>query len=100
MPVFVFGELDEEAGFLFRLLDGGFARGLERSKLGCVLFDGAADALFVGGKELEVAGLFDPGAALGESGVDLGVAGGEVGVVLKAEGEDGVFEGPGSVEAQ
>jgi len=73
---------------------------LERSKLGCVLFDGAADALFVGGKELEVAGLFDPGAALGEGGVDLGVAGGEVGVVLKAEGEDGVFEGPGSVEAQ
>jgi len=36
---------------------------------------------------------------LGEGGVDLGVAGGEVGVVLKAEGEDGVFEGPGSVEA-
>jgi hypothetical protein len=28
VPVFVFGELDEEAGFLFRLLDGGFARGL------------------------------------------------------------------------
>ncbi|HYK60533.1 MAG TPA: hypothetical protein VEV85_13965 [Bryobacteraceae bacterium] len=76
MPVFVFGELDEEAGFLFRLLDAGFARGLERSKLGCVLFDGAADALFVGGEELEVAGLFDPGAALGEGGVDLGVAGG------------------------
>ena len=73
---------------------------MERSKLGCVLFDGAADALFVGGKELEVAGLFDPGAALGEGGIDFGVGGIGVGVLLMAESEDGVFEGPGSVEAQ
>jgi hypothetical protein len=95
---FIFGELDEEAGLLFRLLDGGFARGLERSKLGRVLFDGAADALFVGGEELKVAGLFDPGPALGEGGVDLGVGGFGIGVFLKAESEDGVFEGAGAVE--
>jgi len=81
------------------LLDGGFARGLERSKLGRVLFDRAADALFVGGEELEVAGLFNPGAALGEGGIDFGVARSGVGVVLKAESEDGVFEGAGAVEA-
>jgi len=60
---FVFGELDEEAGFLFRLLDGGFARGLQGSEFGRVLFDGAADALLVGDEELEAAVLLGPGAA-------------------------------------
>jgi hypothetical protein len=59
---FVFGELDEEAGLLFRLLNGGFARGLERSELDCVLFNGAADALLVRGEELEAAVLLGPGA--------------------------------------
>ena len=35
---------------------------------------------------------------MGESGVDFG-AGGRVGALLEAEGEDGVFEGPGVVKA-
>ena len=35
---------------------------------------------------------------MGESGVDFG-AGGRVGALLEAEGEDGVFEGAGAVEA-
>jgi len=60
---FVFGELDEEAGFLFRLHDGGFASGLQGSEFGRVLFDGAADALLVGDEELEAAVLLGPGAA-------------------------------------
>jgi hypothetical protein len=96
---FVFGELDEQAGFLFGFGDGGFSPGLQSFKLGHVLFDGASDALLVGGEELEVAGLCSPGAALGQGSVDLGVGGAGVGVLLKAEGEDGVFESAGAVEA-
>ena len=55
--------------------------------------------MFVGREELEIAGLGDPGASLSKSGVDFGVAGIRIGMLLKAEGEDGVFEGSGAVEA-
>ena len=97
---FVFGELDEETGFLFRLLDGGFASGLQRSEFGRVLFDGAAAARLIGGEELEAAALVVPGAAQGESGLGfgVGVAAG-VGIHLEAEGENGIFAGAGAVEA-
>jgi len=57
------GELDQQTGFVFGLFDGGFAVGLEGLELGQVFFDGAADALLVGGEELEVLGLLDPRAA-------------------------------------
>ena len=92
MSAFGFSKLDEQAGFCFRFCDGCLALGLQCPKLGHVLFDGAADPLFVGDEELEILGLADPGAALGESGVDFGMGGVGVGVLLKAEGEDGVFE--------
>jgi hypothetical protein len=71
--------LDEQTGFSFGVLDGGIALGLERLEIGHVLFDGVADALFVSCQELEITGLRDPGAALGESGVDFGVGGGPLG---------------------
>jgi hypothetical protein len=90
--------LDEQAGFFFGLGDGGFALGLEGLELGHVLFDGAADALFVDGEELEIFGLCDPGATLGKGGVDLGVGGFGIGVLLKTEGENRVFEGSGAVQ--
>src|SRR5262249_50461259 len=71
---FVLCELDEQAGFFFGFCDGCLALRLQCLKLGHVFFDGAADALFVGGEELEILGLCDPGAALSESGVDFGAA--------------------------
>jgi hypothetical protein len=79
--------------------DGGFALGLQSAELGHVLFDRAADALLVSCQQLEVFGLSDPGAALSESRIDFGMGGSGTGVRLKAEGEDGVFEGAGAVEA-
>jgi hypothetical protein len=36
---------------------------------------------------------------LSESGVDLGVARVGIGMLLKTEGEDGVFESAGAIEA-
>ena len=48
---------------------------------------------------MEVFGLSDPSAALSESRIDFGMGGSGTGVRLKAEGEDGVFEGAGAVEA-
>jgi hypothetical protein len=65
--------LDEQAGFFFGSGDSGFALGLQRPKLGHVLFDRAEDALLVGREELQIACLSRPGSALGEGGVDFGV---------------------------
>ena len=93
------GEFDEQAGFLFRFYDGGFALGLESTKLGCVLFEAATDALFVEGEELEILSLSDPGLALGERGVEFGSGGIGPAVLPMAESEDGIFEGAGSMEA-
>jgi hypothetical protein len=41
----------------------------------------------------------DPSAALGEGGVDFGVGGIGIEVLLVPESEDGFFEGSGAVEA-
>jgi hypothetical protein len=61
---------------------------LESAKLGRVLFEGAADALFVEGKEMEILSLSDPGLALGERGVYLGQGGIGPTVLPMAESED------------
>ena len=91
--------MDEEAGFVLGVLTGGFAGGLEGLQLGRVLFDRPADPLFTGCEKLEVFCPFDPGAAQGQSSFDFGVGvtvG--VGMLLKAEGENGIFKSAGAVE--
>ena len=61
-----------------------------------VPFDAALDAVLVEAEELEVPGLGEPGAGLGEGIVDFAVAG-EVGV--EGQGKDGAFDGGGAFEA-
>ena len=91
--------MDEEASFVVGFDDGVFAAGLESPQFGRVLFDGPGDALLVCGEQLKILRLSDPGAALGEGGVDFRVGGIGIGVLLKAEGEDRIFEGAGAIEA-
>ena len=72
---------------------------MDGAELGRVLFHRTADAAFVKRQELELTGVRDPGAALGEGGIDIRVVGVLGDVVDLAEGEDRVFQGTGAVEA-
>jgi hypothetical protein len=78
---------------------GGFAPGLEGAELGHVLFHRTANATFIKREEMKLMGVGHPGAGLGEGGVEFRVTGVLRRVFGLAEGEDGVFQGTGVVEA-
>jgi hypothetical protein len=69
------------------------------AELGGVLFHGAADAIFVDCQEMKLVGVGHPGVGLGDGGVEFGVVGVLRGMFGLPEGEDGVFQRAGAVEA-
>jgi hypothetical protein len=95
------GQFGEEDGFFPGLFARGVAFSLDLLELFLVLFDGAADAVFVKSEGLDVFAVGEPDARLTDGGEDFGgVAGGGVGDGTggHADGKDIVFEGTGPVE--
>jgi hypothetical protein len=84
--------LGEEGDLFGDALEGGLALLLQVVEHLLVLTDAVLDAVLVEGEELEVLALGEPDAGLGEGDVDLGVAGGVMGGLADADGEDGALE--------
>jgi len=60
---------------------------------------GPLDALFINRQQIEIVGVFAPGSGLGESVIDLGVAGVVGRVLVHAQGERAGFDGAGTLQA-
>ncbi len=81
------------------LPEGGYALRLESTQFRHVAFAAALNAALIESEESEVIALGNPDAALGESGIDLGVARSNGSGGGDAFGEDGVFESGGALQA-
>jgi hypothetical protein len=86
-------------GLVHGLVGRSLARGgLQFFELRRVLVNRPLDVLLIHRQQMEIVGLFAPGAGLGESVIDLSVAGVVDRVLLDAQGERAVFDRAGSLK--
>ena len=96
---FGLGQFIQKLGLLHGLPGRLLTLGLQGLELRHVPVSGPLDALFINRQQIEIVGVFAPGSGVGESVIDIGVAGLVGRVLVHAEGERAGFDGAGALQA-